>query len=66
MHFNEACKKLEAAGIKTCVNLHGDQPVELLFWDDGLDRWNSFCEIQGDETIPADAEADINELYTEV
>ena len=63
MNFREACSILEKAGVDTSVSIRKDSPVELLFWDSGLDSWNSFCLINDDETIPTDAVADICELY---
>jgi hypothetical protein len=62
MDFHTAFERLEQAGYKASVTVKNDVPIELLFWDDGLNGWNSWCLILEDETIPQDAADDVNEL----
>ena len=64
MDFREACRRLNDAGIETMVSMRKDSPVELLFFDEGIRGWNSFCLINDDETIESDAAEDILEIYS--
>ena len=63
MTYQEAYQRLEQGGENMSVSMRKDTPVELLIWDEGLNRWDSYCIILDDETIPADAASDIEELY---
>jgi hypothetical protein len=62
MTYQEACNILNAAGIETAVTMRSDDPVELLFWDKGMNRFNHFCNIEG-ECVEENAAADILDMY---
>lgn len=59
MNFQTACKLLEKANFKVSVSMRKDCPVELLFWDECINNWNHFCNINEDETIPKKDEEDV-------
>lgn len=63
MDYTEAYNRLDKAGLTVSVSMRNDSPVELLFFDEGIRQWNSWCLIDENGNIPEDARETIEELY---